>query len=821
MSRYAYLAACALAAIMLVWVISRFMSRLSSRELSVRAFERGILVTLLLWGFVVVYGSFLIEGAYFAYRDTGLDTVDLYVPFYLNLIDAVRDGTLGAWNFQYGLGASALSYQSWLLDPFNIVLVPLGLLLGDANISVALAVTQGVKIVLAGVVFDSLLTRYCETPLARIIGSLCYAFSGFLMLWGQHYWIGAASVLFPLVLILLERLRESWNASRFVSVAAVVAVCLGSSPYTGFMTLLCAAVYMLLRLVHFADEGHILRSVVLGTARLLIPVLCGCLVACVTLVPYATYLFGETARLSTPEETSLLVRAAGYASEFVPLRWIPAIVSRFLGDGLITSGGSYPAGLIPSTGSFPNVNCYEFVSLGFGALSVVLLAQFAHWAFRGASPRDRALICVGAALVSLYCVNSFLPALLNIFSAPRFRSSFVLAIPVCLAMSVGWERRVQTREVARIPLLVGAAVTLATIAWSAQNTVDGRALCLAYAAVVVVGCLLLLTLRSARNISLVLLALCSTVFLGTLSDAFFVTNNRLVCTKEDFPAANQEVDANTRAALSWVASQDKSFYRVEKTYSNWCMYNDSLIQGYRGVNGYNSTGDGDILSYFKVFWPEAMGTAGFTQYYPASSNPIALLDDLGVRYLLSRDEQPEPYELVATFGNVLVYRNEGASILRGGGPAIPESSVLSIESVAERRQILGNGVVVPDEKLESLSALGEGAVETSSSLEPEGTITGTVSTEGSAIIRLSVPYSQGWVLTVDGERVDTFRVDFGFVGFVVGEGVHSIEASYEVPGLALGVVLASVGLATGVVVAGAKTWCQSRTGTSSPSDTRR
>lgn len=821
MSRYAYLAACALAAVLLIWVISRVMPRLVSREPSVRAFERGTLVALLLWGFVVVYGSFLIEGAYFAYRDTGLDTVDLYVPFYLNLIDAVRDGTLGAWNFQYGLGASVLSYQSWLLDPFNVVLVPLGLILGDANISVALAVTQGAKIVFAGIIFDCLLTRYCETPLARIIGSLCYAFSGYLILWGQHYWIGAAPVLFPLVLILLERLRESWSVSRFVSVAAVVAVCLGSSPYTGFMILFCSAVYMLLRLVHFAEEKHILRSVLHGTVRLLIPVLCGCLVACVTLVPYATYLFGETARLSTSEDASLIARAAGYASEFVPLRWIPAIVSRFLGNGLITSGGSYPAELIPSTDSFPNVNCYEFVSLGFGALSIVLLTQFAHWALRGASSRDRVLICVGAALVALYCVNSFLPALLNIFSAPRFRSSFALAVPVCLAMSVGWERRVQTREVARIPLLVGAAVTLAAIAWSAWSTVDGTALCLIYIAVVFVGCFLMLMYCRMPDAPLVLLALCSAVFVGMLSDAFFVTNNRLVCTEEDFPAANQEVDANTRAALSWIASQDESFYRVEKTYSNWCMYNDSLVQGYRGVNGYNSTGDGDILSYFKVFWPESLGVAGFTQYFSASSNPLALLDDLGVRYLLSREEQPEPYELVATFGNVNVYRNEGASILRGGGSAISESSVLSIESAAERRHVLGNGVVIPDEILESLPELGKGTVEAISSLESGGIIAGAVSAEGDAVVRLSIPYSQGWVLTVDGERVDTFRVDFGFVGFVVGEGTHSIEAHYEIPGLTLGAALAVAGLVAGAASAGATTWRQSRTGTSSPSDTRR
>ena len=797
MSRLLYLLACLPLAAALIALLRAWYPSLVRREAVPTRRERAVVALCVALGVVAVYGAFLAGDALFAYRDEGLDTVDLYVPFYLDLLDSLRDGTFGAWNFDYGLGASVVSYQSWLLDPFNLLVVPLGLLAGDANLGIVLAVAQAAKMLLAGLLFDSLAARFCETPLARVVGSLCYALCGFTVLWGQHYWLGALCPLFALELVALERLAEKGGALRFLSVAAVTAVCVGWSPYCGFMVLVCAAAYMLLRLIHLAPAERPARFVAARTGRLAAPVACGCLLACATLVPYALYLFGETARVSG-SDASLASRALSYASEFVPLDWVPAILSRLLGDGLVTSGGAFPEGLVSATASFPYVNCYEFVSLGFGALSIVLLLQFAHWACTEASRRDRALICAAALLVVLYLANSFLPALLNIFSAPKYRSSFALAVPVCLAMAVAWERRVQCGRVARVPLIAGAAASLAVIGWSAAHTVDGAALCGLYLLCVAAGTVLLALSRPPRPARGVVMGLCAVLAAGLLGDAWFVTSNRRFCTREDFPAAGSEHVADTEAALAWIGEQDDSLFRVEKTYVDWGLFNDALVQGYHGVSCYNSTCDGDVVEYYRLLWPSAVGGDGASQGYMDAEKPLALTGELGVRYLLSRERQTEPFELVATFGDVNVYRDGSArGLLTGRAGAVGEAQVRAAGSEERRRELLDESVCVPDEVLGESAAGGDGTetIEAALSLEGGQVVTGSFDASEDSYACLLVPYSSGWTVLVDGERVQTFRANLGFVGFEVEAGSHRIEARYEIPGLAAGAGVSLAGLA--------------------------
>ena len=226
-SQYVYLAAAAVLAVVVAFVFARLVPRLSSREPKIGLLETVLLAGVIVVGLFTVYGRIYLGGATFAYWDTGSDTIEQYVPFYVNLIDNVREGHAGFWNFEFGLGTSALNYQSWLLDPFNLVLVPLGVVLGDAAIAPLLVFVQSLKVLVSGLLFDRLLTRYCETPLARILGSAIFSFGGYLMLWGQHYWLGSVYVLFVVTVLQFERLRERSSAPRLCCAALVVAISVG------------------------------------------------------------------------------------------------------------------------------------------------------------------------------------------------------------------------------------------------------------------------------------------------------------------------------------------------------------------------------------------------------------------------------------------------------------------------------------------------------------------------------------------------------------------------------------------------------------------
>lgn len=804
-SDYYYLAFCALCGLALLVFAAKMMPSLTAKHPKPTRTELSLLIFALILGTFVIYGTFLTGRSYFAYRDAGLDTVDQYVPFYLNLLDSIRDGSFGAWNFEYGLGTSILSYQSWLLDPFNIVLVPLGLLLGNTKLSLILALVQALKIVLSGILFNRLATRFCETPLARILGSMTYAFSGYLLLWGQHYWLGSVSVAFVAFILTLELLTERWSVPRFVAVVFVTAICVGWSPYCGFMILVSGALYMLLRLIHLAHGTHSARQVVRGTGRLLVPVLCGILIAGIVLVPYVMYLFSETSRVSSTSQPSLIARMFTFFTEFVPANWIPGIASRLLGNSLITSGGDLPLNLIPATESFPYVNCYEFISLGFGACSIILLGQFFHWTVTETSRRTRILIFVATAIIIAYCVNNFLPALLNAFVAPKYRSSFVLAVPLCLALSIGWEKRIQTQRVARIPLLVSSALSVAILAWSLINTVDGR-LIGGFCLLCTCAFTILLWVRWPEKVrSILILAAFVLAVIPVIADGFFITNNRHTCTETNFPNASaRSTSSDTEAALAYLDQTDSTLFRVEKTYIDWCDFNDSLVEGYNGVNSYNSTTDGEIIDFYRIFWPGALMGGGAYQGFANDSDGLSLASRLGTRYLLSKTPlENNSLELLTTCGTVYVYKNSDETpLLSGAAYTISESDIMALSSIEERRALLDQAIVVPDEFATSVEKgpKYEAAVTSELVLTGSSEVRGTVTARGDATACLAIPHTAGWIVKIDGEEVQTFRANFGFIGFYLSPGLHTVEAHYSIQGFALGAILSALGALIALLV---------------------
>ena len=373
-SDYIYLAPLALCAAALFALVVRTAPRLCAPSRTMTRDEALVLSLVTALGLAVIYGRFYLGETLFAYSDVGSDTLEQYVPYYLNMLDSVRDGSLGAWNFEYGLGTSFMSYQSWTLDPFNLVLVPLGLLLGDAHLAIALVVVQSLKIVACAFVADRLLSFYCETPLARLVGASLLSFGGYLVLWGQHYWIGSIYVMALVVLLLLELLREKWTVPRFAGLALGTAVSIVMSTYSGFMIMLFAAIYAALRTLHFA-AGRGVAGFARMYGALALPVVCGILMAMVTLVPYAMLMLGDSSRVTGGGE-SALSRAVEYATSFAPASWVPVVLSRLLGSSLISSGEPIPDAVMAPTEQFPYVNVYEIITLGgcfhgrtFGALA--------------------------------------------------------------------------------------------------------------------------------------------------------------------------------------------------------------------------------------------------------------------------------------------------------------------------------------------------------------------------------------------------------------------------------------------------------------------
>ena len=800
-SLYLYLGPLCLLAAALLAVYVRLYDRLSAPSERRTRLEVTMLVATILLGIAVIYFNFFTGTSYFAYRDMGADTVDQYVPYYLDLVRKVGSGSLGTWNMSYGLGASFMSYQSWTLDPFCLVIVPLTLLLGQERLSLVLVIAQGLKMLLCGLLFDHVLTFYCERPLSRIVGSTLYAFCGFLLLWGQHYWIGASIVMATLMMLMLELLMQRWTMPRFWGLLAASAASIIMSTYSGYAAMLFSLSYALLR-IPIATDAHGARAYLRQLFRLAVPVACGVLVSCVTLVPYAIAMVQESSRVVSSGQAPLSSRMGGYARGFVPLRWIPYLLSRLLGNGLVSAGVELPGGLVPASREFAQTNVHEMVQMGFSVGAVVLLCQFAWWEVTHADAREKMLTAVAGALCVLYCVNYFLPALSNVFSAVRYRSCFALAAPACIAMSLAFEHCLLEDRPSLPALVVSSVLTVAILAWSLLHTQNGRLACLYFSLAFVVFLVLCVARSRGAREALVVTLAAAVVLSTSVVDGFFVTNNRTWCTKDDFPNATSSYERDLRAALRYIRSQDSDEPATYRTSLAMDDLNASLAQGFMGVDSYNSTINSNLEEFYQRVWPRAI--RGISAYQATRDDMLhpALQRILGVRYVACRyDLDLEGYDLIKTFGSVRVYKAEGTtSLATVYGGSVTEASAKD-KTPAQLERLFGKGTAIVSkdapgayQNLEAGSSDTAAVPATKAQVDSQTSVSCDVTVTKKSICMVAIPYARGWTAKVDGKAVPTFRTNYGFIGVALKPGSHHVSLVYRPTGANVGVAMSAAGL---------------------------
>lgn len=79
---------------------------------------------------------------------------------------------------------------------------------------------------------------------------------------------------------------------------------------------------------------------------------------------------------------------------------------------------------------------------------------------------------------------------------------------------------------------------------------------------------------------------------------------------------------------------------------------------------------------------------------------------------------------------------------------------------------------------------------------------GEITAEQESILFLSIPYSEGWRIKLDGKTVDSVCADWGFTAIAVPSGSHVIEAHYHTPGLKEGMIIAILSIMILILLAG-------------------
>lgn len=72
-------------------------------------------------------------------------------------------------------------------------------------------------------------------------------------------------------------------------------------------------------------------------------------------------------------------------------------------------------------------------------------------------------------------------------------------------------------------------------------------------------------------------------------------------------------------------------------------------------------------------------------------------------------------------------------------------------------------------------------------------ITGTIKTDNPKILLLSIPYSEGWSVIVDGKASEIKRANTMFMAVELGSGIHQVQFSYVTPYIKEGTIVSLIG----------------------------
>lgn len=760
-----------------------------------------LLVTLLLlMSAVFIYRRFLFgdELWVFVGLDIGSDTVQQYLQHYHTIVNHIRDGSFTFWDFNNGLGTDMFNLN--MFAPALVVVYALGVLFGPEHIAWYLVYIQVAQILLAGYVFYHYLSCFSFSRKTKCIAAYIYGLNGFLMVWGQHYQFGLASVCLPLLLLCAERCIRR----RRLYLPLILSVCLTTvySTYLGYMMFVCMGFYILIRL--FGMEEGSLRQKCRTLGICYGSMLLGIGMGAFAMFPTAFTIFGISGRLES--QAGLLERIGNSLLPYEPIHYKTLFYKFF---------SSYLEGLtqVKETGVLYTgaINYYEDPNVFCSTLFIILGCQYVFCLPKLSMPKRQKVLRAGLLALLAFCLAlPFCGLVMNGFSTTINRHTFLMMPFFCLIMAQMLDALLREK----IFSYLGSALAFLLIAFVFIRKYNAitflshkrNLLILTLTGVLMIALLPVLSrCRQAKTRTISCGLLLCLVVVNMISEGYTSTLERLTLRKDNTQYFGDVYDQDVQDALAWLREKDPQFYRVEKDFdvSSICM--DSLPQFYRGVSTYNSTINRNVLEFTAALYPDFWFGDQNHYRFRIIKHEHEFADLVGIRYLLSRGgEENDPfdkngYRLVKRFGKIQVYENEDAvslgrfytdtmSRMDFDDHLKTKGRQKTQDAIMECLVLEGTGSKdsVPKEGIASSEAVVIDAPSRDDHLQ------GTIHAPQDGYVMFAIPYEKGWTIRVDGEEQDIYKANLAFQGISVKKGEHKVELDYQAPGFCPGVVVSAL-----------------------------
>lgn len=577
----------------------------------------------------VLFAQIFINKKIYLYNDVASDTIDAYLPFITYFTESLRNLSLSSYDFMMGMGSSIFSIPHFLFDPF----IPVIIVFGKINIIDGIFLVTILKIITIGMLFTQVLKRFFKENKLIVLGALIYSFSGYFLVWGQHYHFLTNGLYFTFLLFAFER----WYENRNKKILLIIAIGTNFifSLYFSYMTFLFIPFYIIGRYLIDSHKMEKIGNYFLSVIKVGIP---GLLIGMFSALPQLYLL------LDSPRTQDII----GANEFFIPFSksFYATMISRFFSDSIL---GPNNQGLYFGYG-----NIYHLVI----HTSIVLALLFPLIFFI-----KKRKIALGAAILVIFSLLlPFASLIFNKLSVIEFRWSYVL-IPIAVfyiiyLLNFFANNQVESNRKKYIFIL--------TVSFFVST------LALLYAKLVLVfeniNFIFILSIFVLYYLTFMVYCwkpfgkerLFTIIIILFMAETIISSQNTLIINRSYFERnyltqGQGYYEKDTNEAIQDIVKNDKSFYRLEKNYMLRFL-NDSLVLGYRGFNSYNSLAP---AGYVKI--NEALSHREYSRWRTVITG-IAydnyLQSIMAKKYaLIKGDQEPYGYDKINEYGDVKVFKN--------------------------------------------------------------------------------------------------------------------------------------------------------------------
>lgn len=764
-----------------------------------------ILATLLLLTGFIIFKEYLLGKAIYLFKDIGCDGLNVTYPN-LAMVSQYfqQQGQLPAWTFTQGMGQNI--YPFWL-DQFYWVLS----LLPKGEIPPAIIWVNWFELLLSGLIFYRYLRIINVSAFASIIGGLCYAYCAYAVAasgWANRF----AIELFNTALLLLALEKFIQHKSWWL-IPIPIALLTIDQPFNLYPFGIFTAAYLLFR--YSECYGKPSLAFIKPFLQLLMVSLLG--VALASFIGFANVLqLIESPRVSG--EDSYANELFAQSMSTIDAKQLMTWITRMFSNDLLGTGSEFRGWS----------NYFEAPMFYVGLLALLTIPQL----FSYLSHRQKILYTIVLSACFLPIIFPFFRYLFWAFTGDYYRT-YALFLGVIIlrfgmqALSFIQERGLNHKLL--LPITLVAFILLLTIPYAPEVEIDKKLRVLVMAFLVINTLLLFgLSVKSFNGVAQVLLLAVTCIELMVMSANAVNPSKRMAVMQSEL---SEKVGYNdyTNDALAFLNQTDKSFYRIQKTYSSspalFSGLNDSRIQHYYGTQSYNSFNQMNYVRFMRAIDVVQKGNELTSRWISGVPGNMLLMSITNLKYLLINTPDTKPYQgigfdSIKTVGNIKVLKNRNVLPLgitydhfmteedfeKGRYSTIFKSKLLLQTCVVDKALITQLNGLQQVSKIDTTVLFASDA-EFSDLLNArkadtlqisdfnENQIEGTIATKTKKILYLSIPFDSGWQATLDGEKVPLQRVQWGLTGLVVKEGKHRLTLTFSPPYKKEGTLVSLISLA--------------------------